>query len=492
MSERYQPGTTATPDRPGSSLDQEFNDIIDSQDWGDFNTGERIDQKDILNTPTPLDALLPYTSQSNPEQYTEEQSAQFNALDSKIREITGDPDMPGNELRPHEDPRWSTYGVMHDFLEAIPDDGNRVASEENGSGDNARLEPGAAAALRIVSRFPHPEALLEQYNEKRDSKERHARMTGGFIPESEEYNTLRMASVDQMLSTLYGERYDAFKQSQSNLDSEKGATDDPVVEQRDSNQERNPEATQESFDNDEAERSNISPEVHEILSGFQMLRGDVRQGANSVIYAVQKTLAHSRNVAGMPNRLRHYRAKNRAEKRLNTAEDKFETAKQRYEEASELQDMSNSRIVNMWRDRKAARRYNTMKKREAKRNERLSSFQSKESAYNLHVDTARGRLTSVDKKSVERAEAIEKRREKLMEKRINAETRKLARVEERNNRRRERGEMDEQQKNLPYEDRMSHTERQNKIREKSRLSPEEIQVLRVKATRNLQARGALV
>ncbi len=240
------------------------------------------------------------------------------------------------------------------------------------------------------------------------------------------------------------------------------------------------------------ERGNVSPEVHEILSGFQILRSEVRQDAYSVINTVQKGWAHTRNAAGMPNRLRHHMAKNRAEKRLNTAEDKFETAKQRYEEASELQDTSNSRIVNMWRDRKATRRYNTMKKREEKRDKRLKNLKSKESVYKLHVNTAQERLNDVDAKSLDRAKNIENKRKKLMEKRINAETRKLARVKERNNRLRERGEMNEQQRNLSYADRMSHAERENEIREKSQLSPEEIQALRVKATRNLQGRSALV
>ena len=198
------------------------------------------------------------------------------------------------------------------------------------------------------------------------------------------------------------------------------------------------------------ERTEKELKAHEVLSGFQTYKTDVREGVAESVTAIQRKVAKAKNLASAPKAL--------------YLEVKRDAAQEKYDRISAMQDQSKFEFINRRRDRKAAAAY-----------DKLSARQG---SVDKHDAKMSGRLEAVDQAGTERLNAIEQRREELVKDKIAATERKLIREEQR-----------ERRQALKNERSLSHTEREQKVKA---FSKEDMKRIRLTAVKILEGNSNYV
>lgn len=148
------------------------------------------------------------------------------------------------------------------------------------------------------------------------------------------------------------------------------------------------------------ERASREVEAHDILTGFQIYRTDIKEGAAEFVTGFQRKVAQAKNLASSPKAM--------------YLELKRDKAQDKYDRKAAKQGTSKFESINRRRDRKADKAYDKLATRQ--------------DALDAQKEKMKGRIETVDNAGRERVAAVEAKRQELMDKRITAEARKLERL----------------------------------------------------------------
>lgn len=158
-----------------------------------------------------------------------------------------------------------------------------------------------------------------------------------------------------------------------------------------------------SADQQEQEQNEAELKAGEILSFSEQLRMMIKETASEDVTTISTSLNKARAFLGKP--------------RTKLLERRLASAQKKYDRISAKQDKSRFSLINNRRNRKAAEAY--------------EKLQESVSALEFRNNVVKARETSVAEKGENRREAIEQRKRQLMDKRIEAQTRKQERAERR-------------------------------------------------------------
>lgn len=411
------PGNHERPHQPErDNTEEAFDAIINQETWDP--------EARILNAPTAIDEL-PGAFDSS---FTPDDLARSKAFDARLDDLFNQIETEERAERGRADPGGRGRRVMAEIAGIAYD---AEQGEDLGTYQFGGRLPGMHeirfGMAQIMREFPNPAALVERYDQL---MELHKAQNPGATLDIEDKKT----AMERVAALMYGERWGVYQETLREEAEAAKAEEEPLVaaetEAGQAVAEANPPTVE--TEPQDLERPQHELQAHEVLSGFQMYRTDVREGAANFITGVQHRVAQTKNLLSTPKNAY-----------LQLRRDRME---EKYNRIAVKQDASGSDLWNRFRGWRAEKAYDKLQKREA--------------ALHGHNNIMRGRLDQVDNKGGERRQIVAEYRKQLMEKRVEAQERKLLREARRAHRR-----------ELLKDKSLSHGERERRVN--SPITPED-------------------